>query len=253
MTVWPAFPADYTGAARNGVAMKIVDGSLRIRSRWPASGYVDGGQPLADAAGFVDTGDIVERHGDRFYFAGRKGGIINIGGLKVHPEEIEAVINRHPSVRMSLVHGKRNPITGSIVVADVVLKAEAQGGTNRAAQIELQDDILKLCRDVLPRAQGAGGNQLRAGAQGRGDRQAAAPARLSSMAATKGKKARSVLVTGGSRGLGPCHRAKARGRRLSHHRRGADQEQRDHRGDRASRARRQGRAAFRAVRSRRDR
>jgi len=46
--------------------------------------------------------------------------------LKVHPEEIEAVINRHPCVRMSLVRGRQNPVTGSIVVADVVLKGEKQ-------------------------------------------------------------------------------------------------------------------------------
>jgi acyl-coenzyme A synthetase/AMP-(fatty) acid ligase len=143
------FPVGYIGAARDGVVMKIVDGSLRIRSPGAASGYVNDGQPVADAAGFVDTGDMIERHGDRCYFAGRKGGILNVGGLKVHPEEIEAVINRHPSVRMSRVRGRRNPITGSIAVADVVLKAEGPDAANRAAQIELKDDILKLCREVL--------------------------------------------------------------------------------------------------------
>ena len=42
---------------------------------------------LADAEGFVDTGDMVELRGDRYYFVGRRGGIINVGGLKVHPEE----------------------------------------------------------------------------------------------------------------------------------------------------------------------
>ena len=52
-------------------------------------------QRLTDSEGFVDTGDMVELRGDRYYFVGRRGGIINIGGLKVHPEEIEAVINRH--------------------------------------------------------------------------------------------------------------------------------------------------------------
>jgi acyl-CoA synthetase (AMP-forming)/AMP-acid ligase II len=146
------FPADYIGTVRDGVGMKILDGSLRIRSGAAAAGYVGGEQTLTDAAGFVDTGDMVERHGDRFYFAGRKGGIINIGGLKVHPEEIEAVINRHPLVRMSLVRPKRSPITGSVVVADVVLEAEGPGAAHRAArQIELKDDILKLCREALPR------------------------------------------------------------------------------------------------------
>jgi len=146
------FPADYIGTVRNGVGMKILDGTLRIRSCGAAAGYVGGERRLADAAGFVDTGDMVERHGDRFYFAGRKGGIINIGGLKVHPEEIEAVINRHPSVRMSLVRGRQSPITGSVVVADVVLKGEGQAAADKSArQIALKDDILKFCRETLPR------------------------------------------------------------------------------------------------------
>ena len=143
------FPAAYVGPVRDGVEMKVVDRSLRIRSPGTASGYVGAGQTLADADGFVDTGDIVERRGERYRFVGRKGGIINVGGLKVHPEEIEAVINRHPQVRMSLVRRKQNPITGSIVVADVVLKTERQGAGVR--QIALKDDILKLCREALPR------------------------------------------------------------------------------------------------------
>ncbi len=143
------FPTEYVGLIRNGVEMRVLDGSLCIRSSGTATAYVGIEQALADAEGFVDTGDIVERRGDRYYFAGRKGGIINVGGLKVHPEEIEAVINRHPQVRMSLVRPKRNPITGSIVVADVVLKSEQQVAA--AGQIEVRDYIFRLCREVLPR------------------------------------------------------------------------------------------------------
>jgi acyl-coenzyme A synthetase/AMP-(fatty) acid ligase len=143
------FPAAYLAGARDGVEMRIIDGSLRIRSSANASAYLGAAKPLAGADGFVDTGDIVEQHGDRCYFAGRKGGIINIGGLKVHPEEVEAVINRHPRVRMSLVHGKQSPITGSIVVADVVLSAGQQLETTR--QIEVKNEILQFCRDALPR------------------------------------------------------------------------------------------------------
>jgi acyl-CoA synthetase (AMP-forming)/AMP-acid ligase II len=141
------FPAAYVGPIRDGVELKVLDGSLRIRSSGAASGYVGTDETLADTDGFVDTGDIVERRGERYYFVGRKGGIINIGGLKVHPEEVEAVINRHPQVRMSLVHRKQNPITGSVVAADVVLTSEGEG----ARQIEVRDDILKLCREALPR------------------------------------------------------------------------------------------------------
>ena len=84
--------------------------------------------------------------GERFLFAGRRGGIINVGGLKIHPEEIEAVINRHPQVRMSLVRPKRNPVTGAVVIADVVLKSEGAG-----AEPQIKDDILQLCREALPR------------------------------------------------------------------------------------------------------
>jgi acyl-coenzyme A synthetase/AMP-(fatty) acid ligase len=142
------FPADYVERSRNGVEMKILQGSLRIRSPRTASGYIGAEAVLRDDDGFVDTGDMVELRNDRLFFAGRRGGIINIGGLKVHPEEIEAVINRHPQVRMSLVRPKRSPVTGSIMIADVVLKS----GGDRADEAlgELKGDILQLCRDELP-------------------------------------------------------------------------------------------------------
>jgi len=77
-----------------------------------------------------------------------RGGIINVGGLKVHPEEIEAVINRHPDVRVSLVRARKNPITGAIVVADVVRRAAANGDQVRDA--DLKREILEACRDSLP-------------------------------------------------------------------------------------------------------
>ena len=143
------FRADYFAATRDDVEMKIVDGSLRIRSPRTASAYLGTAQPLADADGFVDTGDIVEQHDGRCLFAGRKGGIINIGGMKVHPEEVEAVINRHPRVRMSLVRGRQSPITGSVVVADVVLSSGQD--LESARQIEVKNDILKFCSNALPR------------------------------------------------------------------------------------------------------
>ena len=108
-------------AARAGadVEIKVEDGSLRIRSARTALGYFRAdGAAVADADGFVDTGDIVERRGDRYYFLGRRTGAINVGGLKVHPEEVEATINRHPRVRMSMVRARSSPITGALVAAD---------------------------------------------------------------------------------------------------------------------------------------
>ena len=64
--------------------------------------------------------------------------------MKVHPEEIEAVINRHRAVRMSCARSRRSPITGSIVVADVVLASSSIG-----REKEIRDEILRDCRDQL--------------------------------------------------------------------------------------------------------
>jgi acyl-coenzyme A synthetase/AMP-(fatty) acid ligase len=94
---------------------------------------------LRDAQGFVDTGDMVELRGDRYYFVGRRGGIINVGGAKVNPEEVEAAINLHPSVHASLVKARKNPITGALVAADVVLKEGV------AEDAKLKDAIIAAC------------------------------------------------------------------------------------------------------------
>ena len=140
------FPASLIGQNRDGVEMKVVDGSLRIRSTRTAHAYVGANAaPLTDRDGFVDTGDMVELRGDRYYFVGRRGGIINIGGLKVHPEEIEAVINRHAGVRMSRARSRKSPITGAIVVADVVLAEGADASRKEA----IGNEILAQCRASL--------------------------------------------------------------------------------------------------------
>jgi acyl-coenzyme A synthetase/AMP-(fatty) acid ligase len=138
------FPAALIETGAGAVEMRVIDGSLRLRSPRAASRYLNADAPaLVGADGFVDSGDMVELRGDRYHFVGRRDGIINVGGLKVHPEEVEAVINRHPAVRMSLVKGRRNPITGAIVVADVVLNDAA------ATQAGLRESILAACRAEL--------------------------------------------------------------------------------------------------------
>ena len=103
---------------------------------------------LTDDEGFVDTGDMVERRGDRYYFLGRRSGIINVGGLKVYPEEVEAAINRHPAVRMSRVRSRKSPITGSLVAADVVLKGESDPGAG-GPSAAFTREILQICHESL--------------------------------------------------------------------------------------------------------
>jgi acyl-coenzyme A synthetase/AMP-(fatty) acid ligase len=136
------FPEDFVGRPMGDVEMRVVDGSLQIRSPRTASRYI-GDAALRDDDGFVDTGDMVTLSEGRWRFVGRRGGVINVGGLKVHPEEIEAVINRHPGVRLSRVAGRKNPITGAVVVADIVL-ADAD-----APAEEVKAGVLAVCRDNL--------------------------------------------------------------------------------------------------------
>ncbi len=136
------FPAGFVEAPAGAVEMRVVEGALQLRSVRTASRYV-GDAPVREADGFVDSGDMVELRGDRYHFVGRRGGVINVGGLKVHPEEIEAVINRHPRVRASLVRGRKNPITGAVVVADIVLD-----GDDMPAD-EVKAGVLAACRENL--------------------------------------------------------------------------------------------------------
>jgi acyl-CoA synthetase (AMP-forming)/AMP-acid ligase II len=143
------FPADYIGDKQGPIEMKIQDGTLWIRSERTASRYLgDTAAALAHSDGFVDTGDMVELSGGRYFFRGRKGGIINVGGLKVYPEEVEAVLNADARVRMSLVKAKRSPITGAVIAAEVVL---AQGQDLDAAALEpIKNELLDSCRRQLP-------------------------------------------------------------------------------------------------------
>lgn len=144
------FPASLLAERSGEVQLKVEAGSLRIRSARTASRYL--GNPdetIADPDGFVDTRDMVELRNNRYHFVGRRDGVINVGGQKVYPEEVEAVINRHPGVEMSLVKARRNPLTGAIVVADVVVKSEPGLGDGAGGIEALKSEILQACHRAL--------------------------------------------------------------------------------------------------------
>jgi acyl-CoA synthetase (AMP-forming)/AMP-acid ligase II len=144
------FPASLIGSSED-IEIKVEGGSLRIRSARAAARYVGEDAPLSDAEGFVDTGDMVDLRGDRYYFLGRRSGMINVGGQKVYPEEVEALLNRHPAVHMSCVRPRRSSITGSLVVADVVLNPNLDADRQSGELGVLKAEILRFCRETLPR------------------------------------------------------------------------------------------------------
>jgi acyl-coenzyme A synthetase/AMP-(fatty) acid ligase len=143
------FPQTFVENCRDGIELKVVDHTLRIRSGRNAGRYLGAAAPVLVADdGYVDTGDMVELLDGRYYFRGRRGGVINVGGLKVYPEEVESVLNADPRVRMSLVRARRNPITGAVVVADVVLADPASSAAADAPDA-VKNALLDACRRAL--------------------------------------------------------------------------------------------------------
>lgn len=70
---------------------------------------------------WFETGDLVELiDASRFRFISRKSEMINVGGYKVNPVEIENILLNIPGVIDVLVKGKNNSVTGQIIVLDVI-------------------------------------------------------------------------------------------------------------------------------------
>lgn len=104
-----------------GFDSRIVDGILQIKSDSAMIGYLNAQSPFTDDGWFI-TGDSVEVKGEYFKILGRKSEMINVGGEKVFPQEIENVILEIPEVTDVMVYGEDNRLTGKIVCAKVSYK-----------------------------------------------------------------------------------------------------------------------------------
>lgn len=93
-----------------GIETRVVGGVLHIRSENRMLGYLNAPSPFVD--GWYDTGDIVEQAGDYMRIAGRAKEILNVGGLKILPGEVERVALLIPDVLRAKAYGVPNPITG---------------------------------------------------------------------------------------------------------------------------------------------
>ena len=123
-----------------------------------------------DADGYVDTGDLARVDEDGFvWIEGRAGDVINRGGNKVFPEQVEEVIRLAPQVREAAVVGAPDDRLGEVPVAFVV------------AEDEVADDELFAALSRAPGAvQGACGDSPRRGAPAHRRRQGARAVRSSS-------------------------------------------------------------------------
>lgn len=108
---------------KNGFDYKIIDNILWIRSDIAMLGYLNA-EAQFDADGFFNTQDVVETDGDYIRILGRRSEIINVGGEKVYPSEVESVLLEMSNIAEATVTGRPNPVTGMVVKATVTLVQE---------------------------------------------------------------------------------------------------------------------------------
>lgn len=124
-----------------GIETRIVDGLLHIRSESAMEGYLNAPDPF-DADGWFNTQDQVVEDGDYIRIVGRRSEIINVGGQKVFPAEIEEVLIRMPEIQDVTVRGEPNPLLGNIVTAVVNIR-------NDLKPQELKQRIRLFCQGKL--------------------------------------------------------------------------------------------------------
>ncbi len=107
----------------NGYQLRIVNGLLEIKAASAMLGYLNAESPFTED-GWFKTGDAVEVDGEYFKILGRKSELINVGGEKVYPTEIESVIQEMTNVAEVMVYGEKSPIMGMIVAAKIRLFEE---------------------------------------------------------------------------------------------------------------------------------
>ncbi len=120
---------------------KVVDNVLFIKAKTSILGYLNAPSPF-DEEGWYNTGDRVEQKGEWIRFLGRENDIINVGGQKVFPAEVESVLMQIENINEAAVFGKKNPIMGNVVAVKLVLEKEESLSS-------VKGKIRKFCKDKL--------------------------------------------------------------------------------------------------------
>lgn len=115
----------YFRIADANVAHRIVDGELQLKSRSQFLGYMNYADDALTEDGWFRTGDLVEEAADGYLrIKGRAKEVINVGGEKLLPLELESVLLGSPLIEDCVVYGRPNAITGQTVCVDVKPKGE---------------------------------------------------------------------------------------------------------------------------------
>ena len=119
---------------------KIVENELWLRSKTQVLGYLNASMDSFTSDGWFKTGDLVEVDGEYIKIIGRAKEVINVGGQKVLPAEVESIILEMEEISDCMVYGEKNAITGQTVVCDVVLNKKIENIKKR---------VRVFCKDRL--------------------------------------------------------------------------------------------------------
>jgi len=128
---------------RQGYEHRIVDGVLWLRSGSAMLGYLNAPSPF-DADGWFNTQDLVQVDGDYMRILGRASEVINVGGEKVYPAEVEDLLLQMDNVEDVTVSARPNPVTGAVVAARFTL-------TRPEDAISLRRRTRQFCQGRLER------------------------------------------------------------------------------------------------------
>ena len=125
-----------------GFEMRVVNGLLEIKAKSAMLGYLNAPNPFTED-GWFQTGDAVEVDGEYFRILGRVSEIINVGGEKVYPAEVESVLQLMEGVEDVTVSAENNSITGQMVKAKVKLNTGETLG-------EFRKRMQRFCKNLIP-------------------------------------------------------------------------------------------------------
>jgi long-chain acyl-CoA synthetase len=124
-----------------GFQTRVVDEILQIKAESAMLGYLNAPSPFTED-GWFNTGDKVEVDGEYFRILGRQSEMINVGGQKVYPAEVESVVQEMPQVAEVSVYGEKNAIMGQIVCAAIRLSEPRD-------QQKFHRELREFCRQRL--------------------------------------------------------------------------------------------------------
>lgn len=111
----------YFSIEDSGVEWRVHDEELWLKTSSRILGYLNADESSLEADGWYRTGDLVEEaEGGYLRIVGRRSQLINVGGQKVHPAEVEQVIAEIEGVEVCSVYAKPAPVTGSMVACVIV-------------------------------------------------------------------------------------------------------------------------------------